>query len=178
MPYTPLHMGPGLIAKAIAPKHVSIIAFGVTQVLIDLEVLWNMGHHNPQLHTFFHTYVGASLVVIVAISVAKPLSTLARRSWNLLTYHASHLNVAASDRTTWTATIAGACIGAYSHVLFDSFYHLDIQPFQPWSAANPFKGLLTPAHMELAFLVMFMLAIVWLTIRAIRKRGLPETSQE
>jgi len=175
MPYTPLHMGPGLIAKAIAPKHMSVIAFGVTQVLIDLEVLWNMGHHNAQLHTFFHTYVGASLVVLVAIPVAKTLSTLARRSWNLVTRQTSDANLAVSDHTTWTATILGAAIGAYSHVLFDSFYHLDIQPFQPWSAANPFKGLITPAHMELAFLVMFMLAIVWLTISAIRKRGLPET---
>ncbi len=65
MPYTPLHMGPGMIAKAMVPRHFSIIAFGITQVLVDLEVLWNMERNNTPLHTFFHTYLGVSLVVLI-----------------------------------------------------------------------------------------------------------------
>jgi H+/Cl- antiporter ClcA len=172
MPYTPLHMGPGMVVKSMAPRHFSIIAFGMTQVLIDLEVLWNMERHNTQLHTFFHTCLGVSLVALIAIPLGKTLSTSVRRIWNYVARYVSSFDMTVPGQTTWTATILGAGIGAYSHVLFDCFYHLDIEPFQPWSDANPFKGLMDPFKMETAFNMLFILGLVWFIIGEIlRKRA-------
>jgi cbb3-type cytochrome oxidase subunit 3 len=38
--------------------------------------------------------------------------------------------------------------------------------------------MITPAQMELAFLIMFMIGIIWLALSEGRKRVLPKTSQE
>jgi hypothetical protein len=167
-------MGPGMLLKAMTPRHFSIIAFGITQVLIDLEVLWNMAHHSHQLHTFFHTYLGASLVFLIALPLGKTISTWVRRIWNFAAQHVHSFNMTVSRQTTWTATILGASIGAYSHVLFDSFYHIDVEPFQPWSALNPCKGIIDPVKMEIVFNALFILGLVWFTIGEIlRKRAQP-----
>lgn len=172
MPYTPLHMGPGMLLKAMIPRHFSIIAFGITQVLIDFEVLWNMAHHSHQLHTFFHTYLGASLVLLITIPLGKTISTCVRRIWNFAAQYVHSFNITVSGQTTWTAIILGASIGAYSHVLFDSFYHIDVQPFQPWSESNPCKGLIDPFKIEIVFNALFILGLVWFTIGEIlRKRA-------
>lgn len=172
MPYTPLHMGPGMIVKAMVPRHFSIIAFGITQVLVDLEVLWNMERHNTPLHTFFHTYLGVSLIVFIAIPLGKTLSTSIRRIWNFVGKYVSSFDMKVPEQTTWTATILGASIGAYSHILFDSFYHLDIEPFQPWSDANPCKGIINPFNMEIVFNLLFIIGLLWFVIGEIlRKRA-------
>lgn len=174
-------MGPGMLLKAMTPRYFSITAFGITQVLIDLEVLWNMAHHSHQLHTFFHTYLGASLVLLIAIPLGKTTSTWLRRIWNFAAQDVHNFNITVSGQTTWTATILGASIGAYSHVLFDSFYHIDIQPFQPWSDSNPCKGLIVPFKMEIVFNALIILGLVWFAIGGILRRqaqpdGLPNAN--
>jgi hypothetical protein len=180
MPYTPLHMGPGMIVKAMIPRHFSIVAFGIAQVLIDLEVLWHMVRYNRQDHTFFHTYLGASLIVLAAALLGKPVSTAAMRMWNVLARHVAVFDLSVPRQATWKATFLGAGIGAYSHVLFDSFYHLDIEPFQPWSAANPCRGILSqPFQMEVAFNILLILGILWFTVGEFlrrRNRQTPRTS--
>jgi hypothetical protein len=164
MPYTPLHMGPGMIVKAIMPHRFSIMAFGIAQVLIDLEVLWNMANHNNQLHTFFHTYLGASLVVLITAPLGKMISGWTRRVWNMAAGYFSRFDMTVPGHTSWTATILGATIGAYSHVLFDSFYHIDIKPFRPWSDSNPCKGLIDPFKMEIVFNALFIVGLLWFII--------------
>ena len=39
MPVTPLHLGPGVVFKAIAGKHMSLTVFGLSQVVMDVEVV-------------------------------------------------------------------------------------------------------------------------------------------
>jgi hypothetical protein len=39
MPFTPLHIGPGIAVKSVMPRYFSIITFGLTQIMIDIEVL-------------------------------------------------------------------------------------------------------------------------------------------
>ncbi len=170
MPYTPLHMGPGMFLKATMPRHFSIITFGITQVLIDLEVLWNMTHHSNRLHTFLHTYWGASLVVLITIPLGKTLGTWVRRVWNLATQKVPGFDLTFSRQTPWAAIVLGAAIGAYSHVLFDSCYHVDVEPFLPWSASNPCKGAVEPFKMEIVFNALFIFGLVWLTVGVILKK--------
>jgi hypothetical protein len=37
MPVTPFHLGPGLAAKAVLGRHMSLTVFGLGQVAMDLE---------------------------------------------------------------------------------------------------------------------------------------------
>jgi hypothetical protein len=39
VPFTPFHMGPGLAIKAVTGRHLSLLVFGVSQVVIDVEPL-------------------------------------------------------------------------------------------------------------------------------------------
>jgi len=169
-------MGPGIIVKAILPHRFSIIAFGISQVLIDLEVLWNMAHHNNQLHTFFHTYLGASLIVLITVPLGKLASGWLSRIWDLAAGHISHFDMTVSGQASWTTTLLGASVGAYSHVLFDSFYHIDITPFQPWSDLNPCKGLIVPFQMEIVFNALVIVGLLWSMIGAYLRRRAQEGS--
>ncbi len=41
MPMTPFHVGPGLVFKAVAPRHFSLAVFVGVNVVIDLEpITW------------------------------------------------------------------------------------------------------------------------------------------
>ena len=42
MPITPFHFGPGAALHALAPKHVSFLAFAAANVIIDVEPLYFM----------------------------------------------------------------------------------------------------------------------------------------
>ena len=161
-----------MIVKAVMPNRFSIMAFGIAQVLIDLEVLWNMAHNNNQLHTFFHTYLGASFIVLIAAPLGKRVSGWARKIWNLAAGNFSPFDMTVSGHTSWMATLLGASIGAYSHVLFDSFYHSDIKPFQPWSDSNPCEGLIAPFRMEIVFNALFIIGLAGFIMGEIwRKRA-------
>ena len=39
MPFTPFHLGPGAVFKAIGGRHFSFMVFGGAQVLMDIEPL-------------------------------------------------------------------------------------------------------------------------------------------
>ena len=73
MPFTPIHMGPGMAVKAALPRHFSIVVFGLTQITVDLEVLWYLARWNPPLHRFWHTYLGATVVATVLALAGRPV---------------------------------------------------------------------------------------------------------
>ena len=111
------------------------------------------------------------LWVLIAIPLGKLISTRLRRDWNLLTGAVSCFDTKVTERTTWLSAFLGASIGAYSHVLFDSFYHLDIEPFQPWSVANPCQGIIEPFQMDVAFNILFILGLLWFIAREVLGRN-------
>jgi len=81
MPFTPFHLGPGAVAHAVAPRHVSFLAFCAGNVLIDVEPLYYMVTGQDPLHRFMHTYIGATLAVAATVALfmaALRLSKLVR----------------------------------------------------------------------------------------------------
>ena len=62
MPFTPLHMGPGLAVKAVMQRKFSLLVFGWSQVVIDLQPLLAMTTGRVELHGFSHTLLGATLI--------------------------------------------------------------------------------------------------------------------
>src|SRR5688572_20936203 len=81
MPITPFHFGPGALLHAAAPKHVSFLSFCVSNVFIDFESLYNLVFQRYPVHAFFHTYIGATLVIATVVLLFLGLRSFASRFW-------------------------------------------------------------------------------------------------
>jgi len=132
MPFTPFHFGPGALMHAVAPRQISFLAFCGANVLIDTEPLYFMLTGQEPLHRFFHTYVGATLVMAATVALFLMALRLGARlrlpdpfGWQALTQR---------------AVLGGAVAGGYSHIVLDSVMHADIRPWAPFSAANALYG--------------------------------------
>lgn len=135
MPLTPFHFGPGALLTSAAPTRISFLAFCATNVVVDVEPGYYLLQQEPPWHRFMHTLVGASLAIAVTIVLALLALHLARR-------------VRLPNSFDWQSLTAGpvvlgAVLGGYSHVLLDALKHADVQPFAPWSTANPAYDLLS-----------------------------------
>ena len=141
MPFTPFHMGPALLLKGAARQRFSLLVFGGSQVLIDLDPLVRILRGDAILHGFTHTLTGAFLVGLVAAAIGRPLS-----NWFLgLLRRESRERWAAPllrGDVTWGVALASAWIGTGSHLVLDGIMHADIRPLAPVTDANPLHGLL------------------------------------
>jgi membrane-bound metal-dependent hydrolase YbcI (DUF457 family) len=145
VPITPFHFGPGALLHAAAPKHVSFLAFCAANVVIDVESLYNLVHRNEPVHAFFHTCVGATLIVVVVCALFFAARWFAAR-------------FRLPDLFGWRAlsgrqVVIGAALGAWSHVVLDSVMHADIRPLSPFSAGNGLLGAIPLGPLHLACLV-------------------------
>lgn len=128
MPFTPIHMGPGLLIKAVLQSSFSLMVFGWTQIVMDIQPLIVMLHGEGHVHGFTHTYLGATLVAIFAALTGKYLSEYGLKILDITTSN--------SGKITWGVCLLSAFIGSYSHVLLDSIMHGDVEPFYPLTLPN------------------------------------------
>lgn len=135
MPFTPIHMGPGILIKAILQSSFSLMVFGWTQIVMDIQPLMVMITGEGHLHGFTHTYVGAILIALASSITGKYLSEFGLRVLRITPPNGMTIK--------WWIVFLSAFIGSFSHVLLDSFMHSDVQPFYPLSLTNPFQGYIT-----------------------------------
>ena len=135
MPVTPFHFGPGAAVHALAPTKVSFIAFCAANVFIDIESGYNLLMAHDRVHTFLHTYVGATLAIFAVVVLHWLLHAAAGR-WRLP-------NLFAWRELTRGQVIIGAALGGYSHVVLDSVMHADMTPLAPFSDKNALHGALS-----------------------------------
>jgi hypothetical protein len=161
MPITHFHFGPGAAMHAIAPKHVSFLAFCAANILIDIEPLYYMVTGQYPLHRFFHTYIGATIVTVLTALIFFVVLKLASHITlpNLLQWQSL------SPLPIWL----GAAIGSYSHIVFDSVMHSDIAPLAPFSNTNVLYQLVPLAELHLFCLLAAVLGLVILVIRKLIK---------
>jgi hypothetical protein len=138
MPFTPLHMGPGVLLKAFLPTSFSLMVFGWAQIVMDLQPLVAMLTGRGELHGLSHTWIGASLLAVVAALSGKYLGELGLYL----------LGLRRQLPIRWSAAWLGAVTGTASHVLLDSLVHADVRPFAPFSAANGLFGMVSWEAME------------------------------
>ena len=162
MPITPFHFGPGVALQASAPRHVSFLAFFSANVLIDLESFINFTYGFEPVHAFFHTYVGASIVIAFICAAFAGLRALAKRVRlpNLFDWQALSMR----------QVLMGAALGAYSHIAIDSFMHFDMQPFSPFAPGNPFAGKVSVDTLQYACLAVGALGLLVTAVRAFKRR--------
>jgi hypothetical protein len=159
VPITPFHFGPGAALHALAPQHVSFLAFCAANVLIDFESLYNLVNRRSPVHAFFHTYLGATLVALAVVCVFAALRRLSARiqlpdplHWKALTYR---------------QVAIGAALGAYSHVVLDSLMHRDITPLAPLSTANTLLGLVSLSALHWSCVVAGLLGLLGVGVRTL-----------
>lgn len=132
MPFTPFHLGPGAVFKAVGGRHFSFMVFGGSQVLIDIEPGLGLMYGWDVLHGPTHTLTGALAIGALAGAVGRPVSEFV-----LTRLRIAHVPF------TWTASFAGAFLGTFSHLALDALIHADIRPWRPFTDANPLYDLLS-----------------------------------
>ena len=137
MPITPLHWSI-LILGLILFNYLYIPALFISCVLMDIEPFYYLFiAQSFPLHRFFHTFLGASfLALIIGFVLIKIRKTLDKK----LSFF--QLNQAKlSNKSIYLS----AFIGAYSHIILDSFMHRDIKPFWPFTSSNPLLNIISTA---------------------------------
>ena len=136
MPFTPLHMGPGVALKALGGRHFSLTMFGVTQVAMDIEPLVHLLRGDDVLHGLTHTYAGATVIALATRVLGRPFCWMALAYWNRVATLPFLRSFRVSTKISRIPALSGAFLGAYSHVLLDSFMHADMRPGWPFMAGN------------------------------------------
>jgi hypothetical protein len=178
MPFTPFHLGPGGIFKALGGRYFSFTVFGFSQVAIDIEVLVRMYLDDAILHGFTHTYGGATLIGILSFVIGKPVCEFCLRLWNEAVNREGYRRLHIPPRISWFGAVMGAMIGVYSHVFLDSIMHVHMHPLAPFSDANPLSGAISADNLYLLCLGLGGLAGVLLLIISGWRKYSPEAIRE
>lgn len=141
MPFTPFHMGTGIFIKAILQSSFSLMVFGWSQIVMDLQPLWVLLNGHGHLHGFSHTFVGGSLLAVFSAVSGKYLSEL-----GLTILHIT--DNSQPIKISWLIAFVSAFIGCFSHVILDGIMHNDVQPFYPFSLNNPFLSYLSISNLH------------------------------
>ena len=146
MPFTPIHMGPGVLIKAELQSGFSLIVFSWAQIVMDVQPLWVMLTGEGQLHGFSHTLIGASLLAVFSLLSGKYLAEIGLRIFG----------IAKPDSPiviSWPVAAGSAFIGTSSHVWLDAIMHSDVAPLYPMSTRNGWLGVISIAQLHLLCLI-------------------------
>ncbi len=166
MPFTPFHFGPGLLGKGLAARWYSWSAFVASNVIIDCESLYYLERHEYPVHRQLHTFVGASIVGIVTACLLLGL----RRVLPTLRTSLERRTPTVRAEATRLGIVVGAMAGALSHPILDGLMHPDIEPFQPWTAKNPLRGLVGVEELHLACLLAGLVGAILIVTWIARER--------
>jgi hypothetical protein len=165
VPITPFHFGPGLLVRAVAPRHFSFTVFAFSQVVMDLEPIGFFLFTGAPVHPYLHTYVGATAVALASWWAGPKVRAPLLAAWN------GRLDPARARWWAWPieiprhAAAAGALVGAYSHVAIDSLMHGDIEPFAPFSDASPWLRAVSLGTLHLACVASGLAGLAVLVLR-------------
>jgi hypothetical protein len=161
VPFTPLHMGPGIAIKVVMQRKFSLMVFGWSQIVIDLQPLHAMITGTGELHGFSHTYVGATLIGLFCALSGKYLGELGLR----IIREPQHLPI------SWSVSFISAYIGTYSHVAIDSIMHSDIQPLAPFSPNSVLHGVISIEALHIACVVSAVIGgMVYYALERVRSK--------
>jgi len=129
-------MGSGILIKALLQGSFSLMVFGWSQIVMDLQPLWVLINGHGHLHGFSHTFIGSSLLAVVSALTGKYLS-----EFGLVLLAISKTSQAI--KISWLVAFVSSFVGCFSHVVLDSIMHWDVQPFYPLSLNNPMLDFIT-----------------------------------
>ena len=177
MPFTPFHLGPGLALKVCSGKYLSLVVFGFTQILMDVEPLIRLWRDDAILHGLSHTYLGATVIGLVAVLLGRPFGIWALTLWNSRLSTEQHAWLALPCSIFWLAACSGAFLGSYSHVLLDSLMHADMRPWAPFTPTNVLLHSTSHSHLHLWCLILGIGGMVALVLIRLWPRANTSASQ-
>ncbi len=169
MPFTPLHLGPGLLLKSALDRHFSLCCFAGAQVVMDIEPLIRLWHGDVQVHGVTHSY-------LLALPLAALTYWLLGLGWRLLGWlppalpGGSWLSRLAVNPPSPCCRLCSVLLGTVSHVALDSIMHADLTPWMPFADRNPAYGWVSIDDMTLGCLAAGLLGLVITLIRAYPRR--------
>lgn len=149
MPFTPFHIGPALLVCGSFGKRINIIAIVLGSTLIDIRAAYCLFAGCLPLHGPLHTYLGATIFALLIFAGIYSLKEVLQKITDAL---------GSIQEYSTSMIISSSLIGAYSHVLLDSFLYTDIVPFWPLRT-NPFLGLVGSSTIYNACSFAFLIAI-------------------
>ena len=143
-------MGPGLAIKSLLQKKFSLMVFGWSQIVIDIQPLLVILSGRGTVHGFTHTYLGATLIALFCAFSGKYLGELGLKIIRKKEYL----------RISWKVAFISAFIGTYSHVLLDSVMHYDVIPFSPFWKSNILLSIVSVNTLNIFCLASGLIGIV------------------
>jgi len=164
VPFTPFHMGPGILIKALLQGSFSLMVFGWAQIVMDIQPLFVLITGEGHLHGFSHTFVGATLLALFSALSGKYLSEFGLKI----------LGISKEPNCIiikWRVVYLSAFVGAYSHVLLDAIMHSDVAPYYPLSQQNDFLEMITVAQLhQLCIYTGLVGAVIYYSVGYIHKK--------
>ena len=132
-----------MLLKVLLRGGFSLMIFGWTQILMDIQPLIVLITGEGHLHGFSHTLIGGTLIAAIAAATGKPIIEACIRSRRFGFSDSDRAWLGVPDRLGWTVVVISALIGAASHVYLDAIMHSDVQPFYPFNLDNPWLALMS-----------------------------------
>ena len=174
MPVTPFHLLAITPIKAIAPRKFSWAVFALVNVLIDLEpISYFLITLSPE-HHFFHTIIGATLIAIFAAVYGRVFCEGAIKIWN---DEIKSNWLIAEPNISKVGAWSGAIIGAWSHLLLDSFMHDDIKPLSPFTDSNVLLGTIQISTLHTICLISGLLGLLGMFLFKAKSDAYPKANQ-
>ena len=132
LPFTPFHLGPGLLFGLLLFSYLDLPTFLVASVIIDVEPLLVLSLSlSYPLHGYLHTFMGGTIVAfLLAFAMSRVRGVLAPLV-SLFKFE---------QRTSFKGIVLASLFGICFHILLDSPLYSDIRPFYPLES-NPLQNL-------------------------------------
>ena len=140
MPFTPFHLGPGLLIGLVLLKFIDFPTFIISSIIIDVEplsvIIFNLDY---PLHGFFHSFLGGTILAL-------PLAIIMKQFRKYISPIMSFFKL--EQEITFKKILAASLAGIYIHILFDSPIYTDIQPLYPLFINPFFRNTSLPGLLE------------------------------
>ena len=132
MPFTPFHLGPGLLFGLLLIRYIDFPTFIIANVIVDIEPFMVLALNlDYPLHGFFHSFIGGTIVALLLTAGMRELREHLNPITRFLKVEQEH-----STRSILMASL----FGVYFHIVLDSLLYSDIKPFYPFNF-NPFLDI-------------------------------------
>ena len=145
--------------------------FALTNIIIDVEVIYYIFTVGEASHKFFHTLIGSSIIALCCAIIGIPICERALKFWNNNLQNEKSLAklkwLSTESDISVVSSFTGAFVGAYSHILLDSFMHFDVKPFEPFFSKT-FVGIISIDSLHLSLVGLFIFGLIVYLFRKFR----------
>ena len=122
MPFTPFHLGPGLLIGLIFKQWINIPAILIASIIVDVRATYCLFTGCYPLHGPLHTFLGALI-----------LSSLVIFSIYLFRDRLKSISIFFKIKQDYSfqSIVIGSVIGVWLHVILDAFLYPEMLPFWP-----------------------------------------------